>query len=1618
MFRGGVSKRVLQWCLVGLFGTRSPGGQPRCITTGLVSVMPSEQADEKPKQPPPPATSAGGGLGAKLGDRYEQYWTVLRGVIPILRGTYSSLRIEPPDGLPFEFELTGHHSGDVDEAHQCKRSHSSSWTISALKKEGFLGGLDQWTSQGKRAVFVSEQTSIMRGLEQKAKRMSLDELPADLSRPESAAHSELMTIWGVDEAELHKRLQLISFDVASENTAHYSATEILNSMFEGDPNSALAVISQYLVDTAPRPVTAAALRSHLNDRGHRGIHGVDSDLSVTVRQTSDRYTRRVDKSRPAALPAIDRTQAREIVDLIVDREGPSTIVVTGAPGAGKSHILGQVVRGLEERDCVVGVVRLDVAQPTETADGLGRQNGIDFGGSPARVISRARAIGTGVLVVDQADSASTLSGRGTAIRAALQDLLEQARASIGLRIIIACRSEDLKFDRQLRTVLGVAAEKSDAENSQCAEIVVGDLTEADVSSALTTLGLSVSNLDPKLSALLLSPLNLALFVSLYEDGTQTGTDSLLAVRSRIALLDRYHQVKGRALAEELGTDGYATITMEIAAMMTDLGTLAVPAVRFSGRRNTIDRLIHYGVIINDGNVLRFFHESYFDYVSAIVSLNVGQSAADMLATGPQTLLRRGQVRALLTIERDQDPSSYQADLAKVLSRENRSHIRAAVLSMLTSLESVSNDELKLVLAIAADNDDKLRDIAMTYITSPPYVAALAGNGLLVHAAAQYCGDETSSSPLSPMVQLLHGLRPEQLLYILYEAARTRPDEAARAALPIAHLTDRITDWLGAMVRLVMLTGPTDSGTNVLELYETVIDAVIDAFDDASRESPGDTESPPRIGVDSLLNFIFDHGLIAVSGLIRNAPQIGPAALAVCLRAARHICDATGIGGSILGRKGPFGRRADSIEFAQCASAAPLQFIESLDQTILEELRRTVTDRRWIPLQSSMNPDDGFLDSLSVHGQRSLRGGLFDAFADSVRTVAQSAPESLIAPLALFESSDLLAAQEVVAAAYSHATGPLIDKAVDWILDPRTRGLAQGWSSGWAWGAAVARIATVGSDEQRSRVLSVVRGAYGIGVLSTTGPAPDSRLEYEEHAVLALLGRAMTAQLPDDLRTRLAELNDKNGQQPLEPTLGFAVFSPSVVEPADPIDLDDERWLKLVDEVSALDDDADDVDRVRRGLHTAAATEMARFSRLLAEFPATAPTCLVIGVLRGLTDAAKVGEHADGISIYDAVRSAFTRPVDSDLDVCITQLIQSVAHHQDLPQDIILMLDAICNIDRHPAVSEPQPDEGVATQGLQKPRGAAVLAIAEVLIPTGTRPQRLAILTPTLHRIVEDPSERVRVWLPQALRPVHMQDAALATELLRSWLSVATPHGLRAPALDHLIFQIATTHPALTVTVLKALTSSPLPDNWAYAARLITLLEVRGMDLQESGSQALLGTALETIEGRTGVADFLTQLVDELPQCTVVPDSSPCADLGLLVTLMNDPVEVVREQTQFLGNYLPESLEPFAALLDRVGMTTVFKEHPGPLFSALSDRLNEIHSTALGLCEKWTADWCDTAGNFSTSEAADAYSVIDTVLSVYARVPAGSSDRDRCLDILDRFVESGAGGASSKADDVL
>src|SRR4051794_12211896 len=86
-------------------------------------------------------TSAGGGVAGKLGDRYEAQWTILRGVLPVLAGEFVAIRVEEPGFDAIEFRLIVGSGGRPDEGHQCKRTHKTTWTVQALKRESFLSPL-------------------------------------------------------------------------------------------------------------------------------------------------------------------------------------------------------------------------------------------------------------------------------------------------------------------------------------------------------------------------------------------------------------------------------------------------------------------------------------------------------------------------------------------------------------------------------------------------------------------------------------------------------------------------------------------------------------------------------------------------------------------------------------------------------------------------------------------------------------------------------------------------------------------------------------------------------------------------------------------------------------------------------------------------------------------------------------------------------------------------------------------------------------------------------------------------------------------------------------------------------------------------------------------------------------------------------------------------------------------------------------------------------------------------------------------------------------------------------------------------------------------------------------
>ena len=94
-----------------------------------------------------------GGAAAKLGNRYELWWTVSE-FVRMLRGDTEAIRIEDPGVEKAEFVVT---MGTQRELHQAKRSHpNGKWSLTALRGGGLLEAIgEQLVGNNDRFVFAS-----------------------------------------------------------------------------------------------------------------------------------------------------------------------------------------------------------------------------------------------------------------------------------------------------------------------------------------------------------------------------------------------------------------------------------------------------------------------------------------------------------------------------------------------------------------------------------------------------------------------------------------------------------------------------------------------------------------------------------------------------------------------------------------------------------------------------------------------------------------------------------------------------------------------------------------------------------------------------------------------------------------------------------------------------------------------------------------------------------------------------------------------------------------------------------------------------------------------------------------------------------------------------------------------------------------------------------------------------------------------------------------------------------------------------------------------------------------------------------------------------------------------
>ncbi|MGQ7753632.1 hypothetical protein ACUN29_35000 [Streptomyces sp. WC2508] len=628
-----------------------------------------------------------GGETDKFGNRYEGAWTI-RHALYVLLGSGTSLCVEPggPLGDGVEFVYQHDHGTEV---HQVKRQNrnANSWNVASLHDKGVWESLRSHVEAGRTFHFVSVVPA--RALDELADRArrsdDLASFEAEWLTDELRGPFDALASGGIygSSATAWRMLRGLRAEWHDERDLVHTNAVLAEQVLAGAPGRLAALaLGQVLLDNLGTTLDSTALTARLAPYGLRRVVRADADaLSDTVRMVTRHWAASVE--RALLRPTIPRKEAVRLAAEVM--EGTRRLVLlTGTAGGGKSAALHQTFTVLDEAAAPVLAFRLDRLEPFGSTHELGRRVGL-----PMSPVGALGAVADGrpcVLVVDQLDAVSMASGRIPETFDAVADLVDEAAAHPGMRVILACRAFDAEADARIRRLAAL---------DHCTRMPIGSLSDAQVDTAVTGMGLDVSRMAPPQRALLRSPLHLVLLAQVADQ------EEALSFHTTRQLFDAFWDTKQEECARRPSVRFHDAVSVVVAAMNA--------RQRLSVPHNVLDTddlaasrkvLESEHVFVRDGRQLAFFHESFFDYAFAREWLRREESLVAFLTGGEQELFRRGQLRQVLDHLRDLDPERFVEEVEALLtSPAVRYHLKHLTLAVLRGLDAPTAIEWGVVARV-------------------------------------------------------------------------------------------------------------------------------------------------------------------------------------------------------------------------------------------------------------------------------------------------------------------------------------------------------------------------------------------------------------------------------------------------------------------------------------------------------------------------------------------------------------------------------------------------------------------------------------------------------------------------------------------------------------------------------------------------------------------------------------------------------------------------------------------------------------------------------------------------------------------------------------------------------
>ncbi len=365
------------------------------------------------------------------------------------------------------------------------------------------------------------------------------------------------------------------------------------------------------------------------------------------------------------------------------------LVVKGKKGVGKTTVLHDVYCQLaNENECVVLAIKCDQFYDVNL-NGLSKQLFTDLESFNELFNALRDKCEKFVVVLDQLDALSqTLSTDRRWLQTyikLIQELLKLPNA----RIIISTRSFDLDYDADLRKF---------NDKQVIKQIEVGNLSEKEVTNILKLLNLETKS---KLLIELLSiPYNLELFTKI------PNLEHLLQSQSRISLTKLYSELWSQVMAQRqlLLVDCLNAIVKRMYEQHPNLIQLKY----LEEFKAEIGYLVSHEILVQNGNKLSFFHQSFYEYYLARWFVISDRNLIDYIFEEGQNLYIRSLIKTVIEYLREDDHKKYIELYKKIIDHDQiRYHIKYLFILELGLVEIPSQKEKELVCDMLANEYGKL-----------------------------------------------------------------------------------------------------------------------------------------------------------------------------------------------------------------------------------------------------------------------------------------------------------------------------------------------------------------------------------------------------------------------------------------------------------------------------------------------------------------------------------------------------------------------------------------------------------------------------------------------------------------------------------------------------------------------------------------------------------------------------------------------------------------------------------------------------------------------------------------------------------------------------------------------